>query len=120
MGPADRLGAWDVFKVADGVAYLASNDTRVYAFDPQTGQKHWTRNIGASASSSAVCGDYLFVDRGSLHMLHRATGEQKAALFLDRDGFVQGDAFVVSRLLAHGGRVYFVGWKSVYAVECTL
>lgn len=120
VGPADRLGAWDVFKVADGVAYLASNDTRVYAFDPQTGRKHWTANIGASASSSAVCGDYVFADAGSLHMLDRRTGKQKATLFLDEEGFVQPDAFVVSRLLAYGGRVYFVGWHSVYAVECSL
>lgn len=120
VGPADLLGAWDVFKVVDGVAYLASNDTRVYAFDPETGGMHWTHRLKGSANSSAVCGSYVFAAMGSLHMLNRSDGKQAAALFLDREGFVQPDAFVVSRLLAHGGRVYFVGYKAVYAVECTL
>jgi outer membrane protein assembly factor BamB len=119
-GPPDLLGAWDVFKVVDGVAYLASNDTRVYAFDPQTGHVHWTHKLKGSASSSAVCGDNVFAAAGSLHMLSRADGTQKAALFLDREGFVQPDAFVVSRLLGHGSRVYFVGRNAVYAVECSL
>jgi outer membrane protein assembly factor BamB len=120
VGPSDRYGARDVFKVVDGVAYLASNDTRFYAFDPQTGAIRWTWDIKASASSSAVCGDYAFAAAGSLHMIGRSDGKEKAALFLDREGFVQPDAFVVSRLLAHGSRVYFVGRNAVYAVECSL
>lgn len=86
VGPSNRLGAWDVFKVADGVAYLASNDTRVYALDPETGRIHWTHDLKASANSSAVCGDYVFAAAGSLHMLARADGRQKAALFLDEWG----------------------------------
>lgn len=120
VGPPNRYGARDVFKVVDGVAYLASNDTRVYAFDPESGRTHWTHDLQASASSSAVCDNYVFAAAGSLHMLNRSSGKQAAALFLDREGFVQPDAFVVSRLLAHGNRVYFVGYKAVYAVECTL
>jgi outer membrane protein assembly factor BamB len=120
VGPADRYGARDIFKVVDGVAYLASNDTHAYALDPQTGRRHWTVSLGGSASSSAVCGDNVFAAVGALFMLDRATGERKAALFLDRDGSVGSDEFVVSRLLAHGSRVYFVGWKNVHAVECSL
>jgi outer membrane protein assembly factor BamB len=119
VGPSDRYGARDVFKVVDGVAYLASNDTYAYAFDPETGRIHWKHDLRASASSSGVCGNYMFA-AGSLHMLNRSSGQQEAVLFLDRDGFVQSDDFVVSRLLSHGGRVYFVSYKAVYAVECTL
>jgi hypothetical protein len=52
-------------------------------------------------------------------MLSRADGKQKSVLFQDREGFVQPDAFVVSRLLATGNRVYFVGHNAVYAVECS-
>ncbi|HEY0024785.1 MAG TPA: PQQ-binding-like beta-propeller repeat protein [Longimicrobium sp.] len=119
VGPANRLGAWDVFKVVDGIAYLASNDTYAYAFDPETGQIHWKHDMRASANSSAVCGNYMFAAAGSLHMFNRSSGKQEAALFLDEWGYVQPDAFVVSRLLSHGARVYFVGYKAVYAVECS-
>ena len=119
VGPSSRYGAWDVFKVVDGVAYLASGDTHAYAFDPETGQIRWMHDLRASANSSAVCGNYMFAAAGSLHMLNRSDGAQEATLFLDRDGFVQPDAFVVSRLLSHGERVYFVGHKAVYAVECS-
>ena len=119
VGPLNRYGARDVFKVADGVAYLASGDTYAYALDPETGRKHWTTSVGNSASSSAVCGEYVFAAALSLHMLERATGKPKAVLFLDRHG-IPTDSHVVSRLLAHGGRVYFVGSNAVYAVECTL
>lgn len=120
VGPADRFGARDVAKVVDGVAYLASNDTHLYAFDPETGRKHWTANLGGSASSSAVCGDHVFAAVGSLKMFERATGKQKAALLEDGDGYVEAGAHVISRLLSHQGRVYFLGYKGVYAVECGL
>ncbi|HEY7766576.1 PQQ-binding-like beta-propeller repeat protein [Longimicrobium sp.] len=119
IGRADLLGAWDVFQVADGVAYLASGDTYAYAFDPETGKIHWKHDLRASANSSAVCGNYVFAAAGSLHMLNRSTGKQEAALFLDEWGYVQSNDFVVSRLLSHGGRVYFVGNNAVYAVECS-
>lgn len=118
VGPADRFGAWDVFSVADGIAYLASNDTWVYAIEPETGRILWKTDPGGSASSSAVCGDYVFASAGSLHQLRRSDGSEKASLFLDEWGFVQGNQFVVSRLLARGNRVYFVGYQAVYAVEC--
>jgi outer membrane protein assembly factor BamB len=113
-------GSRDVFKVVDGVAYLASDDARVYAFEPETGRKLWTHELKGSASSSAVCGEHVFAAAGSLHMLSRSDGKQHAALFLDREGFVQPGAFVVSRLLAHQNRVYFAGYDAVYAVECSL
>jgi outer membrane protein assembly factor BamB len=120
VGPADRFGARDVFKILGERAYLASNDASVYAFDPRTGQVHWRTNIGASASSSLICGDVIFAVAGSLHMLDLKSGASKAALFQDEDGFVQGDAFVVSRLVGRNGRAYFVGYDGVYAVDCTL
>jgi outer membrane protein assembly factor BamB len=118
VGAGDKFGARDVFKVADGVAYLASNDTRTYAFDPASGRVLWEHDLRASASSSAVCGDSVLASAGSLHLLRRSDGAQKATLFLDREGFVLPDEFVVSRLLSHGGRVYFVAYRNVYAVEC--
>jgi outer membrane protein assembly factor BamB len=117
VGPADRFGAWDDFKVADGVAYVASNDTYVYALDPETGRIHWKTQLKGSANSSAVCGDYVFAADGSLHKLRRSDGKEVASLFLDRNGSV-GNEWVRSRLLAHGNRVYFVGNRAVYAVSC--
>lgn len=118
VGPADRFGARDAFSVADGVAYVASLDTRVYALEPATGNVLWQTSPGGSASSSAVCGGSVFAAAGSLHQLRRSDGAEAASLFLDEWGFVQPDEFVVSRLLAHGGRVYFVAYRHVYAVEC--
>lgn len=118
VGPRDRLGAWDAFKVVDGTAYVASNDANVYALQPETGQLVWKTGLRGSASSSAVCGVHVFATMGSLHMLRRSDGREMATLFLDRDGFVRASQFVVSRLLAHGERVYFVGHDGVYAVRC--
>lgn len=117
IGPLDRYGARDFFEVVDGVAYVASGDTHVYAFDPETGEIHWRTPLGASAGSSTVCGDYLFVDVGSLHMLRRSDGQEIANLFLDWDGTV-GEEWVSSRLLSHEGRVYFAGNEAAYAVGC--
>jgi eukaryotic-like serine/threonine-protein kinase len=116
-GRADRYGAWDIFSVADGVAYVASNDTYVYALDPESGRIHWKTQLKGSANSSAVCGDYVFAAAGSLHKLRRSDGKEVASLFLDRNGSV-GNEWVRSRLLAHGNRVYFVGNRAVYAVSC--
>jgi outer membrane protein assembly factor BamB len=118
VGPGDRFGARDVFSVADGVAYVASLDTRAYALEPETGRVLWQTSPGGSASSSAVCGGSMFAAAGSLHQLRRGDGDETASLFLDEWGYVQADEFVVSRLLAHGGRVYFVGYRHLYAVEC--
>lgn len=116
-GPRDRRGAWDSFKVVDGVGYVASNDTHLYSLDPESGRIIWQTGIGASASSSAVCGDKVFTDAYGLHMVRRSDGQVLATLFLDENGSV-GSSYVISRLQARGGRVYFVGNDAVYAVTC--
>jgi outer membrane protein assembly factor BamB len=118
VGSPERFGARDVFKVVDGIAYVASNDTNVYAIEPETGRIIWSKQLSGSASSSAVCREHVFAAAGSLHMLRRSDGAETANLFLDESGFVEPTRFVVSRLLAHQGRMYFVGQDGVYAVEC--
>ena len=117
VGPRGHLGAWDTFKIVDGVAYVASNDTHLYALDPETGRINWQTPLKASASSSAVCGDKVFADAYGLHMANRTNGRVLATLFLDAQGSVTG-SYVKSRLLAQGNRVYFVGNDAVYAVKC--
>lgn len=119
IGPLDRLGAWDTFKVVDGTAYVASNDTFLYALDPETGRIIWKTGVDASASSSAVCGDKVFAGARGLHMASRADGRILATLFLDAQGSL-GSSYITSRLHSHGGRVYFVGNDAVYAVSCDL
>ncbi|MBB4634872.1 PQQ-binding-like beta-propeller repeat protein [Longimicrobium terrae] len=116
-GPRDRRGAWDSFKVVDGVGYVASNDTHLYSVDPESGRTIWQTGIDASASSSAVCGDKVFADAFGLHMVRRSDGHVLATLFLDENGSV-GSSYVISRLQARGNRVYFVGNDAVYAVTC--
>lgn len=117
VGPADRFGAWDTFKVVDGIAYLASKDTHAYALDPQTGKPFWVSSLGASASSSAVCGDFVFISSGGLLKLRRSDGREVASLFLNRDRNVENE-WVSTHLLSYGGRVYFAANTAVYAVEC--
>ncbi|NNC31923.1 PQQ-binding-like beta-propeller repeat protein [Longimicrobium terrae] len=117
VGPLDRLGAWDTFKVVDGIAYVASNDTFLYALDPETGRIIWRTSVDASASSSAVCGDKVFAGARGLHMASRADGRILATLFLDAQGSL-GSSYITSRLHSQGSRVYFVGNDAVYAVSC--
>jgi outer membrane protein assembly factor BamB len=117
VGPSDRLGAADAFKVVDGIGYVASNDTYLYAVEAETGRIAWQTGLQASAKSSAVCGDKVFAGAYGLHMTNRSDGKVLATLFIDETGAV-GSRFVQSRLLSHGNRVYFVGSDGVYAVEC--
>ncbi|HEX8395648.1 MAG TPA: PQQ-binding-like beta-propeller repeat protein [Longimicrobium sp.] len=114
---SEYLGAWDTFKMVDGVAYVASNDTFLYAVDPETGRIIWQTPLKASASSSAVCGDKVFAGAFGLHMANRSDGKVVATLFLDAQGSVTG-GYVKSRLHAQGNRIYFVGSDAVYAVKC--
>jgi outer membrane protein assembly factor BamB len=117
IGRTDLFGSMDFFEVVEGVGYVASGDMNVYALDPPTGHLHWSTSLGASASSSTVCGDYVFATDGRLRMLQRADGSEVANLFVAWDGGV-ADEWVNSRLLSHDGRVYFAGNQAVYAVSC--
>jgi outer membrane protein assembly factor BamB len=116
IGPRQYLGARDFFRIMDGVAYIASNDTNAYGVDPTTGRVHWRSPLRGSANSSDVCGGHLFASNGALHKLRRSDGRVVANLFIDWDGTV-GNEWVNSRVLSHGNRVYFVGNKAVYAVS---
>ncbi|HEX8395651.1 MAG TPA: PQQ-binding-like beta-propeller repeat protein [Longimicrobium sp.] len=111
------LGAWDTFKVVDDVAYVASNDTYLYALDPESGRIKWQTPLQASASSSVVCGDKVFAGAYGLHRANRSDGKVTATLFLDAQGVVTG-SYVRSRLQTWANRVYFVGNDGVYAVKC--
>jgi outer membrane protein assembly factor BamB len=117
VGDRSLMGPWDFAEVVDGVGYIASGDTYVYAFDPETGHIHWKRSLGGSANSSTVCGGHVFATAGLLRRLRRSDGQITGNLFMEWDGTV-GNEWVRSRLLSHGNRVYFVGNKAVYAVSC--
>ena len=59
--------------------YCASQDTKLYAFDPITGDIRWTFPAGARLEAAPVAvGDavYLFVE-GSLHAVDSQTGEHR-------------------------------------------
>jgi outer membrane protein assembly factor BamB len=116
-GALDYLGAWDTFKVVDGVAYVASNDTFLYALDPETGRVIWQTKLKASGSASAVCGDKVFASTGGLYMARKSDGKIIATLFFTEQGAL-GPSHVRARLHAQGNRVYFVGNDAVYAVSC--
>ncbi|MBB4634874.1 PQQ-binding-like beta-propeller repeat protein [Longimicrobium terrae] len=119
IGPLDRSGASDAFEIVDGIAYLASNDTFLYALDPETGRAIWQTSVEGSASSSAVCGDKVFAGVQGVYMASRADGRILATLFLDEAAGLKG-IHLVSRLHTWGNRVYFVATDAVYAVSCDL
>lgn len=117
VGPSNRYGAWDVFKVGDGVAYLASNDTYAYAFDPETGKIRWKTSLVGSANASAVCGDHVFISVGLLYKLRRSDGKVETSYFADQWGNVDNE-WMQSQMLSHSNRLYFVTNQALYALSC--
>jgi outer membrane protein assembly factor BamB len=123
--------------VADGVVYIASLDTQLYALDAATGQQKWKfKSRLPIASTPAITGDTVFLvtSTGVLAALNRADGTPKwvfVAEFERRfeaknlhglpsaaqtipDGY---DVFLSSPAVARG-KVYFgTGDGGVYAVD---
>ena len=87
--PQEQAGAYEhsgLFSpaVSDGVVYVGSNDTYLYAVDVQSGQKKWKFQAGGGFyggfwSSAAVSGGVVYVsnDDGYLHALDAQSGQER-------------------------------------------
>jgi len=70
--------------IADGAAYIGSNNGKVYAIDLESGEQRWSFTCGTVEAPTEVeapplvLGDRLYVGStdGVMHALDRATGEQ--------------------------------------------
>lgn len=90
--------------LADGIAYGVSGDRHAYAFDPTTGNKHWTTKLPASAFHLALCGRYLLVENQAVMLVDRKSGVIVDSLLASPDrneiptsGFaVSGDVAAIS------------------------
>ncbi|CAN5633356.1 hypothetical protein BH23GEM3_BH23GEM3_11660 [soil metagenome] len=98
--------------VVEGIAYLASNDLQVYAFEPQTGRVLWKTRTEASNRAFAVCRNRIFTNDHFLAMLDRASGKILATKF---DSSAE---FLTSGFAVHEDRVFVVGNKAAYAFRC--
>ena len=87
--PREQRGAYeqsDLFSpvVSDGVVYVGSNDTYLYAVDAQSGQTKWKFQAGGGFyggfwSSAAISGGVVYVsnDDGYLHALDAQSGQER-------------------------------------------
>jgi outer membrane protein assembly factor BamB len=123
--------------VADGVVYIASLDTNLYAVDEQTGQEKWKfKSRLPIASTPAVTGDtvYFVSSAGALGALDRATGKSKWVFVAEYEkrfearnlhGYTPAaqtmpdawDLFTSSPAVAQGKIYYGAGDGGVYAVD---
>lgn len=94
------------------VAYLASNDTYVYAVELQTGRVIWKTKTPASNHAFAVCGERIFVTWQGLSVLDRRTGRTIYQSDEETDEWPQ------SGFAVHGNRVFVLGNRAAYAYRC--
>ncbi len=99
--------------IANGVAYVGSNDAKVYAFDISTGSLKWTFTTPDPVRSSpAVANGVVYVGSRHLYALDASTGALKWTFMTG--GYIEGSPVVVD------GVVYFGSYDTkVYAVDAT-
>ena len=117
---AYTLLSWDVFAtpaVANGVVYVGSSDSNLYALDAITGFKLWSSHLGFGGvtSSPVVANGFVYVvsndpsSGGDLYFLNASTGFNDGAIPL---GFSTSPA-------AANGVVYAAAVNTVYAYNGT-
>ena len=111
-GPRDKFGPNQAPLVVNGIAYVASNDTYVYAVDVQTGRQVWKTKTPASNRSFTVCGDRIFVTWLGLSVLDRRTGR---TLYQQDE---EATEYPTSGFAVDGDRVFVLGNRAAYAYRC--
>ncbi len=98
--------------VSDGVVYVGSNDTYLYAVDVQSGQKKWKFQAGGGFyggqwSSAAISGGVVYIsnDDGYLHALDAQSGQE-------RWKFKTGDTLGSPPAIS-GGVVYVANYETM-------
>lgn len=111
-GAPGRFGPGFSPLVVDGIVYVASNDTFVYAVDVHTGQVRWKTRTAASNRGFAVCGDRIFAGWLGLSVLDRHTGRE---IYRSDE---ESTEYPTSGFVAHGDRVFMLGNRAAYAYRC--
>ncbi|WP_322759189.1 serine/threonine-protein kinase [Frankia sp. Cr2] len=101
--------------VVDGVVYIGSDDSHLYAIDARTGQLRWSYQTGGAVTSSPAVADglvYVGCNDAQLHAVNAATGQPVWTL---RTGGVMHS----SPAVADG--VVYIGCRdnNLYAVDAT-
>ncbi len=115
-GDPDRyFGAWEPPLVTNDTVYSLSADSWAYALDRVTGRVLWSRKIGGSITSGALCGRYLAVQDLSLHLLDRTTGTLLATRVNVRG---RQDGLLLSRFVTDGKDLFVLGNHGAYGYRC--
>ena len=101
--------------IASGVAYVGSDDGKLYAFDATTGAPKWSVSLGAAVvSSPAVDSGVVYVgsDDHKLHAIRLSDQVELWSATLDA-----GFGGLTSAPLVQGGVVYASSARSLYAYK---
>lgn len=99
--------------VVDGIAYGGSSDTKVHAFDVETGRVIWSRSGRASSIRTlAACGNWLLAGDQGLRVYDRRTGQVLAAV-VNRE-----EDFITSGSAVQGDRFFGFSTRAAYGFRC--
>ena len=104
---------WGSPAISDGMVYFGSNDLNLYAVDAATGVERWKfRSHWPLRASPVVFNNTVIFQRGYVHGLDSATGEEKWRTEI----IAQGSA---AQPIASGGNglVYLTGRGDIYALD---
>jgi|1186.fasta_scaffold22923_2 eukaryotic-like serine/threonine-protein kinase len=85
---------WDAAAYRNGVVYVGSDESRVWAFDADTGNRRWVTTVFGRVRSTPAVTDhrvYVGTDQGRLIALDRGTGHQiwSSAVVSPGNGYVR-------------------------------
>ena len=107
--------------VQDGIIYHVDNSANLAAFDGETGNELWMRNIGIAQRASPVIGDgKLFVSDvdGKFHILRLRGREEPVPTDVDEFHNPDGSLTQINGSPAiAGGRVYFITNRDLYCID---
>jgi outer membrane protein assembly factor BamB len=114
---AGRYGSQDPLVIIGDTAFLASNDTHVYALRPRDGHIYWrSENETGSFTSGVPCGNFVLANAQGVMVYERATGKYLGKLPTKNDiGTVW---FPTSHFATDGRRAYITGILWAWAFEC--
>lgn len=111
-GDRSWAGSSDTPVVVNNTVYVGSGDTFVYALDLATGAVRWRTKTGGSVNALTLCGDAVYAQMLGLTVLDPANGRIRGVRYTE-------DEFITSGLVAVADRVFMLGNKAVYALNCS-
>jgi outer membrane protein assembly factor BamB len=110
-------GPQDPAVVVGDTAFVASNDTHVYALDPRNGHIYWRSEKEAGNFASGIpCGDFVLANAQGVMVFERATGTYLGRL--PTNSYIGTTWFPTSHFATDGKRAYITGILWAWAFEC--